>query len=410
MFDSPFFNSVIAMITLYLIFSQLTLSLVELPAGLFNDRGRYLFRHLKNALGRRAWVAFYTAPTIRALMSPNAEQSFLTRRFKVGRWPAYVSETLFAQTIIAWVSGLAPVSAPPRAGIDQFQAGLTNLTGAVPAVDFTGMLDAMYANAKTAATLDAQSQALQKNLEAWFHEYGERMTGWYKRDRRGPLFWAGLLVAVLADVDTVRLTRFVSDSKYAEARMALVAAGTQAAQGSRPAEVSYRMTDSAEAAAYNRAQVTTWNETVNRASANLKNTLAAVPQVGLPLGFVRWSNHGIDTVYKQLKDTTTVADAKSKKRIPTPKSKQDSVKTYQWANTADDFGMPSYAQRQRLNAQTGQFTSLDDSIFFGITWQMLGGWLLTAFALMLGAPFWFDTLCRFVNIRNIGIKPTAAVK
>ena len=33
------------------------------------------------------------------------------------------------------------------------------------------------------------------------------------------------------------------------------------------------------------------------------------------------------------------------------------------------------------------------------------GWLLTAVALALGAPFWFDTLCRLVNIRNLGIKP-----
>lgn len=35
----------------------------------------------------------------------------------------------------------------------------------------------------------------------------------------------------------------------------------------------------------------------------------------------------------------------------------------------------------------------------------LVGWLLTAFAVSLGAPFWFDTLKRFINIRNAGTKP-----
>jgi hypothetical protein len=36
---------------------------------------------------------------------------------------------------------------------------------------------------------------------------------------------------------------------------------------------------------------------------------------------------------------------------------------------------------------------------------MLLGWLLTALAASLGAPFWFDTLSRFVNIRNAGRPP-----
>jgi hypothetical protein len=33
------------------------------------------------------------------------------------------------------------------------------------------------------------------------------------------------------------------------------------------------------------------------------------------------------------------------------------------------------------------------------------GWMLTAIALTLGAPFWFDLLQKFVNIRRAGGKP-----
>jgi hypothetical protein len=417
MFDSPFFNSVIAIITLYLVFSQLTLSLVELPAGFLNARGNYLHDHLLKVFGLTARDEFYKDAAIKGLMLPENQKGWMLRSF-ISRWPAYISETLFAQTVVAWVSKQAQAPVPPVSAIQQFAAGLVT----VQDPDFKGLLETLYASAiatapaaGAAATPQEQSQALQKNLEAWFHEYGERMTGWYKRDNRKYLFLAGLLVAMLADVDTVRLARFISDSNNVKARMALVTAGTQAAQGSRPAELSFRAADSTEAAAYNKTQVTTWNDAVKRASADLKNTLAAVPQVGLPLGFVRWSNHEIDTVYKQVKDTMTVVDAKSRTKtiIPAPTPKRDSVKAYQWAATADDFGMPPYAQRQRLNSDTGRFTPLGDTIFgdtifFGITWQMLSSWLLTAFTMMLGAPFWFDTLCRFVNIRNIGIKPAAA--
>ena len=33
------------------------------------------------------------------------------------------------------------------------------------------------------------------------------------------------------------------------------------------------------------------------------------------------------------------------------------------------------------------------------------GWFLTAAALTLGAPFWFDLLNQFINLRGAGAKP-----
>lgn len=42
-------------------------------------------------------------------------------------------------------------------------------------------------------------------------------------------------------------------------------------------------------------------------------------------------------------------------------------------------------------------------------WYLLknrfGGWLITILAVSLGAPFWFDTLSRFMNVRNSGKPP-----
>jgi hypothetical protein len=33
------------------------------------------------------------------------------------------------------------------------------------------------------------------------------------------------------------------------------------------------------------------------------------------------------------------------------------------------------------------------------------GWILTAVAASLGAPFWFDTLNKFMNVRSVGASP-----
>jgi hypothetical protein len=46
-------------------------------------------------------------------------------------------------------------------------------------------------------------------------------------------------------------------------------------------------------------------------------------------------------------------------------------------------------------------------LFHMYIWRNLLGWLLFALGLSLGAPFWFDVLNKFVNVRNAGIKPAA---
>ncbi len=42
--------------------------------------------------------------------------------------------------------------------------------------------------------------------------------------------------------------------------------------------------------------------------------------------------------------------------------------------------------------------------------QHLAGWILSAIAVSLGAPFWFDTLNRFTNIRSTGKSPAKKAK
>jgi hypothetical protein len=38
-------------------------------------------------------------------------------------------------------------------------------------------------------------------------------------------------------------------------------------------------------------------------------------------------------------------------------------------------------------------------------WLKLLGWLVTAFAVSFGAPFWFDALSKLGSLRNTGTKP-----
>ncbi len=40
-----------------------------------------------------------------------------------------------------------------------------------------------------------------------------------------------------------------------------------------------------------------------------------------------------------------------------------------------------------------------------VTWSVIAGWLITAIAISLGAPFWFDALGKLANLRTAGKKP-----
>lgn len=72
------------------------------------------------------------------------------------------------------------------------------------------------------------------------------------------------------------------------------------------------------------------------------------------------------------------------------------------------------AEKQSLNQLTGwttEWTRWKESGSSFASWvgqlltEHLLGWILTAIALSLGAPFWFDTLNRFMNMRNAGRTP-----
>jgi len=43
--------------------------------------------------------------------------------------------------------------------------------------------------------------------------------------------------------------------------------------------------------------------------------------------------------------------------------------------------------------------------FWGVFWISILGWLISIIAVYLGAPFWFDVLNKFTNIRGAGVKP-----
>jgi hypothetical protein len=199
----------ISLILLYLLFSQITLSIVELYAGIANTRGKFLYERLCEALGETSTEKIYKSAPVNALYREGAEQN----SGKKNDSPTYISPAVFAQAV---VSLAAPNPIPAGATSILTDPGTpTSLqafvyTDDLPSTDSLGnLLKAQLQDAALTGTKDAEAQKLTQNLIDWYNDFQQRLTGRYKRRLRLPLLGVGFLVAFVFNVDTLRIVAYL---------------------------------------------------------------------------------------------------------------------------------------------------------------------------------------------------------
>jgi hypothetical protein len=121
------------------------------------------------------------------------------------------------------------------------------------------------------------------------------------------------------------------------------------------------------------------------------------------VGHALWSDGALRSQMVQ------VADATSRTERPTQ-------------STSGQFQQPAGTEAgtsSSVDAITEAFKKADDQLRpLPIGWPLkpdarsirswlvrMAGWFVTGLALSLGAPFWFDTLSKFMNMRSTGVKP-----
>jgi len=195
------------------------------------------------------------------------------------------------------------------------------------------------AQALLALALDAKGDvvAFQHNLEQWYNDAMDRVSGWYKRYTQRALIVLGLLLAVVFNVNSVRVARtFWLDR---DARQAMVdAAGSYVKE--HPAANDAAAGD-AEKTGGGKADAAKLKEQL-QSDVDVFNQVTTSSL--LPLG---WK--------------------------------------HPWHFYQDYFRV---APR--------------DAFFSALT--LAAGWLMTALAISFGAPFWFDTLNKFMVVRST-VKP-----
>jgi hypothetical protein len=225
---------------------------------------------------------------------------------------------------------------------------------------------------------------VRKNLEGWFDSTMDRVSGWYKRRTQKYLFWIGILSAVFLNVDSITIAQRLTNDKTL--REAIVA--TAKTQSTTPASGE--------------------NKTYDQLATEVRS-------IGYPIG---WKG-----LYPQPQMCQAVVAPPTK-----PAAKPgDSAAAKPAEGSAAKPGeavaaKPADASATKAADPSAKKPDGYGQLFYetlfeapGCTFDLwalprtIAGWFVTAFAIMLGAPFWFDVLNKFMVVRST-IKPSERVR
>ncbi len=300
MFNSGILDVAIGIVFIYLLVSLIVTAVNELIAAIFKMRGRVLWQGLCTLL---------PSGTNKENMAEEVYRHPLIAGLSHDGRPSYIPSHTFALALLDVISGGTGHIAKPN----QLQ----------------GKIDLLPANLRRSLNLllhesKGDLEKFRMNIEAWFNDSMDRVSGVYKRKVQYALFFLAFLLAIFLNIDTIVLANRLSHDSAL--RAALVASATSAANQPAPQGGSGTAT------------------TAPQQEAALAATIRELDQLSLPIG---------------------------------------------WQGPGDDLTLPA----------------LSAAGLWDCSERHLVGWALTAFAATLGAPFWFDLLNRFVNIRSAGKPP-----
>ena len=386
MFGSGILDIVIGLVFVYLLLSLIASTLNELILAQLNMRGKYLLRGLKELLNDQG-----AAQLVKHLYEHGLVYGLFQGPFdpdKPSNLPSYIPARSFALAILDLIPRVVPSeeelkrdlpSGPPNPSPTNKETSAARVqigsskqeikkSGALcstgmpgiqtgPQSDTTELLkpfrDAVsqLADAKVREPLIAMIDAanndattLRRNLEEWYNSAMDRVSGWYKFRIQRILFCIGIILATLINADTLVIVRHLSND--ATLRQSLVAEASEVAK-----------------------------QSLDSKRESVKAQTARIAGLSLPLGWVHRGAERLASESERAAQEEGLLQADREKRV------LPVLDSLRWHS---------------LSTYSGNW--------LWIATFHIGGWLLTALAISLGAPFWFDLLNRFIVVRST-VKP-----
>ncbi|HVZ29647.1 MAG TPA: hypothetical protein VG839_04595 [Asticcacaulis sp.] len=272
-------------------------------------------------------------------------------------------------------------------------------------------------------------------LETWFNATMDRVSGWYRLETQTILFWISLVACIVLNVNTVVIADSLWRSPSLRKTVELQAEAYYRANpdaitamppggATDPADTA-RAAPAADTVPVAEAPVTPVTQPAPlpdpisakaafKASADVPgqiNPTDPLEKLGLPLG---WNKETITAMHRLFPTPPRAVDGNQKRvawqeRMEARKAAGETAHTHKptilgwfhhrfrqieafWQDVRD-----AYDEGGQDPTKNALFTAAG-------TLSLFMGWVMTAFAVTLGAPFWFDVLGKLMMVRST-LKP-----
>jgi hypothetical protein len=332
----------IGLVFIYCLYSLLTTTIAEFIAVIFQLRAKNLHRAISRMLddGKTPVFAddFYKTPLVKYLASGR-----FSRFFEVNTKPSNIPPNLFSQGLLYLLK-------------EGSQDELTPLQAIRKKLELPKDVEDNKINDTKKYLLFLLKEAngdiekFTQSVEQWFDATMERCIGWYKKNMSFITLFLGLLLATIFNIDSFKIVSELS--KDPKAREQYVQLAGQLVQNPL------------------------FTETAPTFDSSLYNRLLSDPDL------IKKSGNNKVRLEKMANDSVLGHFFSTQKAIL---ARMDNL--YQLSE-------------QPRNILSFERTSKKSFKWFYSGWVNFLGCLVTAIALALGAPFWFDLLNKLMKLRN----------
>jgi len=341
----------IAIALIFFLFSTIAYIFQELIAINLQLRGKLLKKSIQQMIDAKGGLSAFTT----SLLSHAQIETLNKTNTKL---TSYIPSANFSMAMIDLVCKQTGVDTGPT--FERFQAGLLILKTTNPNLET--ILSSIYANS-------SNIQTLQLEIEKWFNEYMNRVSGWYKNNNTWITRLIAIGVALFFNLNMIAITQEIF---------------TNSALRISLNEIAERKVTSASTTA------TLYNANYVSDTTALNKKYADILSVPTTSATVK------ETLEKE-------KEAEQLKLAIAYQDKLNSVKK-EYLEEIRSKDLPFNWECQpfkKIDPLTGK--SVNKTIVDFLL--MITGLIIGAAGISMGAPFWFDLMSKFVNVRRAGQKP-----
>jgi hypothetical protein len=394
----------IGLIFVFLLLGLIVSALQEVVAALLALRSKYLMEGLSTILAEKAgvcWIArrhyFNSKLNEGSDLFKKVADHALVNGITPSKIPSYVAAGNFASALIDVLQ---------RGGTGTVASNVQSAIAALPP-------GAPVREALTTLLTDAAGDmgAFRKKVETWFDEAMERVSGRYKRWTQYFAIIAGIVLAVGLNANTVLIADALWRDPVLRANAVKAAESYLEDCEANPETCPPSQKKADETTTLPAEDSATSPPTSTEPSTNATDPAPPTqPDTGEATSTPTPAPDTSAGAENTPSPTETVEDQAGSDADDQPADLEEAKETI--ANLEDTI--------EKLETRVQDATSLLTEIGYPIGWTMekpvgegeffdwlvaIIGWLITGLAVSLGAPFWFDMLKTFVNVRGAGQKP-----